>query len=135
MSDNKKVEIKEVVLDDKLVRKVCCPGCGVWGIIDDDQFHGRVSILCECGFHETVNLAELWPKLPAPFIEFTKLTIISDGTSRNTVVSTEAGQALFGVTDVKINIGEDDEVTAVITIIQPKLELKNVKAKITKEVG
>jgi len=62
--------------------------------------------------------------------EFTKLTIISDGTSRNTVVSTEAGQALFGVTNVKINIGEDDEVIAVVTIIQPKLELRNVKAKI-----
>lgn len=62
--------------------------------------------------------------------KFTRLTIISDGTSRNTVVSTEDGQALFGVTDVKINIGEDDEVIAVITIIQPKLELRNVKAEI-----
>jgi len=61
---NKKVKVKEVILDDKLVRKVCCPGCGVWGIIDDDQFHGRVSILCECGFHETTNLAELFPKVP-----------------------------------------------------------------------
>ena len=62
MSNNKIDKVKEVILDDKLVRKVCCPGCGVWGIIDDDQFHGRVSILCECGFHETINLAELWPK-------------------------------------------------------------------------
>ena len=130
---NKKVEVKEAMLDGHLVRKVCCPKCGVWGIIDDDQFHGRVSILCECGFHETVNLAELWPKLPAPFIEFTKLTIKSDGTSRNTVVLTEDGKALFGVTDVIINIGMDDEVTAKITIIQPKLELKNVKAEIIKK--
>jgi len=134
MNDNKKVKVKEVILDDKLVRKIRCPGCGVWGIIDDDQFHGRVSILCDCGFHETINLAKLWPKLPAPLIEFTKLTIKSDGTSRNTKILTEDGKVLFGVTDVKIYIGEDDEVTAEITIIQPKLELKNVKAKITKEI-
>jgi len=66
--------------------------------------------------------------------EFTKLTIKSDGVSRNTVILTEDGKVLFGVTDVKIYIGEDDEVTAVISIIQPKLELKNVKAKITKEI-
>ena len=59
---NKIVKIKEVMLDGHLVRKVCCPECGVWGIIDDDQFHGRVSILCECGFHETINLAELFPR-------------------------------------------------------------------------
>ena len=65
--------------------------------------------------------------------EFTKLTIKSDGTSRNTVVLTEDGKALFGVTNVKINIGWDDEVTAVVTIIQPKLELKNVKAEIIKK--
>jgi len=62
--------------------------------------------------------------------EFTKLTIKSDGTGRNTVVLTEDGKALFGVLDVKINIGWADEVTAVITIIQPKLELDNVKAEI-----
>lgn len=31
-----------------------CPGCGAWGDLDDDQFHGRVSTLHEeCGFHET----------------------------------------------------------------------------------
>lgn len=62
--------------------------------------------------------------------EFTKLTIKSDGTSRNTTILTEDGKILFGVTDVKINIGEDDEVIAVVTIIQPKLELKNMKAEI-----
>jgi len=62
MNDNKAVEIKEVMLDGHLVRKACCPGCGIWGVIDDDQFCGRVSILCECGFHETINLAELFPK-------------------------------------------------------------------------
>jgi len=62
--------------------------------------------------------------------KFTKLTIISDGTGRNTQVLTEDGKALFGVLDVKINIGWADEVTAVVTIIEPKLELKNVKAEI-----
>jgi len=37
-----------------------CPGCGYEGMIDDAQFHGRVSILCPlCGFHETINLAKL----------------------------------------------------------------------------
>ena len=65
--------------------------------------------------------------------KFTKLTIKSDGTSRNTQVLTEDGKVLEGVTYVVINIGEDDEVTAEITIIQPKLELDNVKAEITKK--
>ena len=132
MADNKKVEVKEVILDDKLVRKVCCPKCGIWGIIDDDQFHGRVSILCECGFHETINLAELFPKLNKS-IRFTKLTIISDGTSRNTKVMTDDGKILFGVASIDICIGLDDEVTAMIRIIQPELKLSNVKAEIIKE--
>ena len=65
--------------------------------------------------------------------EFTKLTIKSDGTGRNTQILTEDGKALFGVLDVKINIGWADEVTAVVTIIEPKLELKNVKAEIKKK--
>lgn len=65
--------------------------------------------------------------------EFTKLTIKSDGISHNTQILTDDGKILFGVTDVKINIGRDDEVTAVVTIIQPKLELKNVKAEIIKK--
>lgn len=33
-----------------------CPGCGTTGDIDDDQFHGRVSIECPtpgCGYHDT----------------------------------------------------------------------------------
>lgn len=30
-----------------------CPGCGLVGEIDEDQFHGRVSIVCPCGYHET----------------------------------------------------------------------------------
>lgn len=35
-----------------------CPGCGQWAYLDDDQFHGRVSINhaadgCAGGYHET----------------------------------------------------------------------------------
>ena len=133
MNDNKKIEVKEVMLDGKVVRKARCPGCGTWGVIDDDQFHGRVSILCECGFHETMNLAELWiayKNKEVTLPEFTRLTIKSDGTSRNTQVLTEDGKVLEGVTYVVINIGLDDEVSAVIRIIQPRLELNNVKAEI-----
>jgi len=62
--------------------------------------------------------------------EFTKLTIKSDGTSRNTQILTDDGKTLSGVMNVFIYIGLDDEVTAVVTLIQPKLELKNVKAEI-----
>ena len=33
-----------------------CPSCSKVGDIDDDQFRGRVSIVCgNCGYHETVN--------------------------------------------------------------------------------
>ena len=33
--------------------KLTCPGCGKVGNLDDDQAHGRVSVQCECGWHET----------------------------------------------------------------------------------
>ena len=36
-----------------------CPKCNVEALIDEDQFRGRVSLLCDCGFHETINLAEV----------------------------------------------------------------------------
>jgi hypothetical protein len=40
--------------DGKTVWQLCCPNCGKWGDLDDDQFYGRVSALHEeCGFHET----------------------------------------------------------------------------------
>ena len=35
-----------------------CPKCGEWGTVDDDQLHGRVSVICpndDCDFHETVD--------------------------------------------------------------------------------
>ena len=42
-----------------------CPGCGEEGYIDDDQFHGRVSVHHDephCGYHETVD----WSKVDDP---------------------------------------------------------------------
>ena len=35
-----------------------CPKCKTSGIIDKDQFHGRVSVVCgnsECDYHETTD--------------------------------------------------------------------------------
>lgn len=37
--------------------RAICPGCGVEEILDDDQYHGRVSIQCDCGYHETHDLS------------------------------------------------------------------------------
>lgn len=44
------------------VWKLKCPGCGVWGELDDDQFHGRVSVDhdadgCPGHYHETHDFA------------------------------------------------------------------------------
>lgn len=30
-----------------------CPCCGAFGLLDEDQYAGRVSIECACGYHET----------------------------------------------------------------------------------
>ncbi len=50
--------IKRVKRDGKAVIKFQCPGCGGWGMIDDDQYHGRISIDCtNCKFHKTINIA------------------------------------------------------------------------------
>lgn len=59
--------------DDEMVRLLRCPVCGVWGEIDDDQFHGYISIEHSvgpddlhpdephgesgCSFHETIDVA------------------------------------------------------------------------------
>jgi len=32
-----------------------CPQCGTHGTIDRDQYEGKVSILCDCGFHQTID--------------------------------------------------------------------------------
>lgn len=50
-------KVKKVILDFKETYKFMCPTCKVWGYLDDDQYNGRVSIQCECGYHETLNLA------------------------------------------------------------------------------
>jgi hypothetical protein len=56
----KTYEIKRVQRDGKTVVKLKCPNCGVWGVIDEDQFWGKVSIICpECSLHETVSLGLL----------------------------------------------------------------------------
>jgi len=51
-------EIIEATRDGKPIKKLRCPDCGIFGQIDDDQFHGRVSVLCECGFHETIDFSK-----------------------------------------------------------------------------
>lgn len=68
-----------------------------------------------------------------PISKFTNLTIESDGTSRNTKVVTDKGKVIMGITNIDICIGLDDEVTAVIKVIQPKIKLSNVKAVIIKD--
>ena len=56
-------ELKKVILDGKETWKLKCPKCNIWGILDDDQFNGRVSTLCECNnFHETINFSLLVDK-------------------------------------------------------------------------
>jgi predicted RNA-binding Zn-ribbon protein involved in translation (DUF1610 family) len=36
-----------------------CPGCGLHGVIDKEQYDGVVSIDCPaCSFHETVRCGE-----------------------------------------------------------------------------
>lgn len=47
--------IRKVTLDGQDTHKLKCPKCGVWGYVDDDQLEGKVSILCDCGFHETIT--------------------------------------------------------------------------------
>lgn len=34
-----------------------CPKCGLHGVVDKDQYEGKVSIDCpKCEFHEMINL-------------------------------------------------------------------------------
>jgi len=54
--------LKPVFRDGELLAKLQCPVCEEWGSLDDDQFHGRVSVKCEatpgCTFHEVVNFSD-----------------------------------------------------------------------------
>jgi hypothetical protein len=48
--------LKHITRDGQAVTKLQCPKCGIWGDIDDDQLHGRISVDCpECDYHETHN--------------------------------------------------------------------------------
>jgi hypothetical protein len=52
------LELRHVLRDGEWIWQLRCPRCGKWGLIDDDQLRGRVSILHEeCGFHETHDLS------------------------------------------------------------------------------
>ncbi len=48
------VKVLKNATDDQYATLVC-PGCGTKGILDKDQYQGRVSVLCDCGWHETHN--------------------------------------------------------------------------------
>lgn len=49
-------KLRHITRDGKEIKKVQCPKCGTWGDIDDDQYHGRISIDCSnCNYHETHN--------------------------------------------------------------------------------
>ena len=54
--------LRMVVRDGEDVRQLRCPKCGVWADLDDDQYHGRVSVHHddpECGYHETHDFAAM----------------------------------------------------------------------------
>ena len=36
-----------------------CPDCGLVGAIDQEQFEGKVSMVCKCGWHETWDLRKV----------------------------------------------------------------------------
>lgn len=58
-----------VARDGRPVRQLRCPVCGMWGDLDDDQFHGTVSIDHSdqpgCTFHETINVERDGERIPA----------------------------------------------------------------------
>lgn len=59
------IQIRHVILDGEQQRKIKCPDCGIWGLIDDDQWHGRVSVNCpNCDYHETHDLASMYADGP-----------------------------------------------------------------------
>lgn len=52
------LQSKEVYRDGIKVMKVFCPQCHTWRDIDDDQYRGKVSLLCDCGFHITCDFSK-----------------------------------------------------------------------------
>lgn len=54
--------LRIITRDDEDVRQLRCPKCGVWADLDDDQYHGRVSVHHDdpsCGYHETHDFASM----------------------------------------------------------------------------
>lgn len=50
--------LRRVQRDGEYIWQVCCPRCEKWGDVDDDQLHGRVSMLHdECGWHATLDFS------------------------------------------------------------------------------
>jgi len=52
--------LRSVRRDDVIQWVLRCPACGAWADIDDDQFHGRVSVDhtdTGCRYHETHDFA------------------------------------------------------------------------------
>lgn len=48
------LRIRRITSEGVVVVQLRCPGCNQWGTIDDDQYHGRVSVEHpECGYHDT----------------------------------------------------------------------------------
>jgi hypothetical protein len=55
-------KIQRGIRDEEHVFLLVCPGCGQLGALDDDQYHGRVSVDhatdgCSGGYHETHDFA------------------------------------------------------------------------------
>jgi endogenous inhibitor of DNA gyrase (YacG/DUF329 family) len=47
---------RTVIRDGLEVHLGTCPICGTEAELDDDQYYGKVSVICpECGWHQTVD--------------------------------------------------------------------------------
>lgn len=57
-------ELRAKTLDGERRFELRCPGCGTWGLLDDDQLRGHVSAVCpnECGWHETHDFLPFLPE-------------------------------------------------------------------------
>lgn len=56
------MNLTKVLVDGVPTWKLECPQCGLIGSLDDDQYHGRVSVDCpneNCTFHETHDFSQM----------------------------------------------------------------------------
>lgn len=51
--------IKKVIRDNKKLRLLLCPKCGIWIDINTAQFNGNSNIKCVCGFYKTIKLRNI----------------------------------------------------------------------------